>query len=80
VDAMTMYDDLKARGAGYCHSCGSVVTPEDLRCNPIQPAPRDCPTCHGAGEIQFNDSRNRDPQCDDSAPCGTCHGEGVIPS
>jgi hypothetical protein len=45
---MTMYDELKPKGAGYCRSCGAVVTPEDLKRNPIRPAPRNAtPARHG---------------------------------
>jgi hypothetical protein len=35
----TDYERLKKQGAGYCHNCGAVITPDDLKSSPIRPAP-----------------------------------------
>lgn len=42
-DSPSMYDELKAKGAGYCPCCGGLVTPDDLKRNPVRPAPAACP-------------------------------------
>lgn len=35
----SLYEKLKAKGAGYCPGCGTVVTPDDIMRNPVRPAP-----------------------------------------
>jgi hypothetical protein len=35
----TDYERLKKQGAGYCKNCGWIITPQDLKDNPLRPAP-----------------------------------------